>query len=644
MMKKDILVKLLVTFTVAVSLFTGCDRGTGVKETEDDGKIHVSTVEELLESIEPGAVIVVDAGTYNMTDALDDITDGDEKDWNKEHEYVKLADNQSDGLQINICGVDDLTICGEDGKKVELKIEPRYSDVLYFEECDNLVISNLVLGHTDDGICCGDVLEIHDSENVQMDNLDIYGCGYCGIAAYNIDGLTLEDSVIRDCNGGIVDMYKVTGLNVKNCELHDNICYTCLWMESCEGTFMDCSFYDNECSWDFLTAKMDNDVEFKDCEFGTSEQYMIATLDSVEGFVFNDGCNVTLNNSEYTVSDVAGLIEAICPYETIVLEPGNYNISEYIEQIDDIDDFNNSHEYVRIEEVYDGYQLVIQNVDVLEMTGESESWWETEIQTDPRYADVIAFENCSGVSMSNMTLGHTFGAGDCVGNVVGMYNCNDFSFYNMDMYGCGVYGIYANNCENLYVESSNIHDCSFGPMCLNLVSGDVSFEFCRFYDSDGSMYIDDVDGFTAYFFSCDFGYYESELLYMMDNIYLDSYCTTTDVLDDSDTGSFYSGYGYDDDYDIYYDPPIGVVDGPDGYSIAQNELLIMAEDGYDYDYVTTQVGYIGADVVGYIGLSNEYQIRFRYNISNEDLEEEVEYLEELDWVVYVDYNYTFEET
>lgn len=57
-------------------------------------------------------------------------------------------------MQIVIEGVDGLAISGQDGKDIELQVEPRYADVLTFRECSNVALNNLTIGHTKEQGSC----------------------------------------------------------------------------------------------------------------------------------------------------------------------------------------------------------------------------------------------------------------------------------------------------------------------------------------------------------------------------------------------------------------------------------------------------------------------------------------------------------
>ena len=110
-----------------------------VESVAENEVIHVSTAGEFLEAIAPGVVIELAPGTYNLTEYLHDASDNVSN-------YV--ARSFTDGWQAEIHEVDNLTIRGSKDGKVEVVSEPRYSDVLYFNDCSNISIENITFGYT----------------------------------------------------------------------------------------------------------------------------------------------------------------------------------------------------------------------------------------------------------------------------------------------------------------------------------------------------------------------------------------------------------------------------------------------------------------------------------------------------------------
>lgn len=221
------------------------------------------------------------------------------------------------------------------------------------------------------------------------------------------------------------------------------------------------------------------------------------------------------------VSTVEELLEAIEPGSTILIEPGYYNLSDVIEKIwaNEGENWNQNHSYVQIRECFDGVELVIFDVTDISISGATEQVSDTEIVVDPRYANVLSFEDCSRVNLSFLTMGHT-DRGDCAGNVLGFYRSKDINLSNMDLYGCGVFGIGAYEATgDLSVFHSIIRDCTYGP--FEFMEGNGTFEFrnCSFTGSDGGGIVEITENLEVAFYECVFGEKESNTWYFREDAY-----------------------------------------------------------------------------------------------------------------------------
>lgn len=505
--------------TMAASmLLSGCEMGSLGKDKEvtevADDAIEVSSLEDFIEAIEPGANIVFKKGTYNFTPELEDLYGDDGKKFNKKHEYVQILEC-FDGVELVIQDIEGLTIQGQEGKKVELQVEPRYADVIRFEECKDISISNMTVGHTvEQGSCAGDVLEFDDCENISLDGMDLYGCGTYAVTSYRTSGIAVTDSTLRDCSYGLIDISESSDVSFKSCDMTGSTGYTMLSIYSSDVTFSKCTFEDNTCDDGFVTFSSKNNVSFKGCTFGAVESSYVnfGELDSDEtGVSFDSKCSfddslpsaaggssdgITSVTIDGEIDTVGEILESIEPGAYVIISDGYYNLTEFIDTLD-VDGYNACHDYVQLEEVYDGYQVVIQNCSDLEIISLAFDNSKVEIVTDPRYAAVFKFNNCEAVGVSHVTLGHT-DRGDCSGPVIELDSTTDFSTWGADLYGCGVYGIESYNSGDIYVEDSTIRDCSFGPFNLLELTGEVTFDGCTLTGSDGMGYIQPSQYFVRF--------------------------------------------------------------------------------------------------------------------------------------------------
>ena len=179
------------------------------------------------------------------------------------------------------------------------------------------------------------------------------------------------------------------------------------------------------------------------------------------------------------VSTVDEFLAAIAPDTTIRLKPGIYDLSLASDYGD-----NQEGKYYSWEETYDGHELVIPGVDGLRIIG---SYVDTTIATQPRYANVLRFVNCTNISLEDVVIGHTEGQGFCSGGVVYLDSCRDVNFDSCHLFGCGTIGIYAQNCKRVYAEKSAIYDCSYNAVYAVSCS-DVRLDSCDIYDCGENTY------------------------------------------------------------------------------------------------------------------------------------------------------------
>ena len=153
-----------------------------------------------------------------------------------------------------------------------------------------------------------------------------------------------------------------------------------------------------------------------------------------------------------TVNSVDDLLDAIDHYTEITLEAGYYDLttaSDYGEETDN--------PYYYWADIGDGYELIIQNVDMLTIQGGGRE--NTELVHTARSVTVMDFLNCSNVVLEGFTAGHTDG-GECTGGVLLLQNCTQVELENMRLYGCGTTGVRAESCRDVNIRYSEIYDCA----------------------------------------------------------------------------------------------------------------------------------------------------------------------------------------
>ena len=179
----------------------------------EDGKVHVTTVDEFLAAIAPDTTIYLEAGTYDLSTAEGYGVSGTER----YHWELRF-----DGPSLVITGVDGLTIEGAGAESVTIAAVPRYADVLSFERCAALTLRGFTAGHTEEkGACTGGVLYFDLCDDAVIDGCALFGCGIMGITAGSCADMNVSNTEIYDCEYGAVTLNDSNAV-FDNCDIHDN--------------------------------------------------------------------------------------------------------------------------------------------------------------------------------------------------------------------------------------------------------------------------------------------------------------------------------------------------------------------------------------------------------------------------------------
>ena len=445
--------------------------------------VTVSNVEDFLGAIGPNRDVRLRSGEYNLLDAPDygQPTKSPYYSW----------EPVFDGYQLVIHNVQNLSIRGEIGKETQILAAPRYANVLYFRNSSNLWLQDLTVGHSpQEGYCSGGVLHFENCRQVDGGSLYLFGCGSVAVTAQGSKNLTVHSSDLYDCTYNALTMYNSSDVLVDSCHIYDMNCLGPLVeLKGCTGaTVQNCLIENSVASRLLETSDGEGKLVFayntvQNCSF---EQEMLQTKQEtqIEGCNFRDISTLrweAADNSEplpvetttepepeqpqepvepqeVTVSTVDDLLAAIAPNTTISLEPGTYDLT----YAKDYGEPNLSGSY-RWSEAYDGWELTIQ-ADGVRLIGKGD----VEVVTQPRYANVLHFENCRDFQVQGLTLGHTPEQGSCSGNVIRMDGCSNGTVDSCDLYGCGTTGIVAMETRDVTVQNSTIHDCSEGGLYLRM--------------------------------------------------------------------------------------------------------------------------------------------------------------------------------
>lgn len=502
---------------------------TSAPKTEDGRPVtEVTTVDELLAAIAPDTVIELTGQRYMLTEASTYGTDSGS-------EYYRWNGwDTGDGAELVIENVTGLTIRAAN-RDTCIVTEPRWVNVLHFIGCEDIALEGFTAGHTDGAYCSGGVLCFENTKGVTVDGCSLYGCGTEGVTTYSCEDVAVTGSEIWNCSQGAAFIYDSKNVSFDNCDFHgitaefgmfrtiDSDKFALLnstirdssgdvffnssrssgvYIGGCEvsgNKFRDmfaselipvtvegCALGDNDIiDWYADMEKLGSLYENSkavDHERNVYSYSELQNMQKTENAVWN-AYVPEVSTPEVAVSEdgkvhvmtVDEFLAAIAPDTTIYLEPGVYDLSTAAGcGVTETDRY-------RWDLRFDGPSLVITGVDGLTIEGAGAE--SVTIAAVPRYADVLGFERCAGLTLRGFTAGHTEEKGYCTGGVLYFDLCDDAVIDGCALFGCGIMGITASNCDDMNVSNTEIYDCEYGAVTLN--DSNAVFDNCDIHDNGG---------------------------------------------------------------------------------------------------------------------------------------------------------------
>ena len=499
---------------------------TSAPKTEDGRPVtEVTTVDELLAAIAPDTVIELTGQRYMLTEASDYGTGSGSG-------YYRW--DTGDGAELVIENVTGLTIRAAN-RDTCIVTEPRWVNVLHFIDCEDITLEGFTAGHTDGAYCSGGVLCFENTKGVTVDGCSLYGCGTEGVTTYSCEDVAVTGSEIWNCSQGAAFIYDSKNVSFDNCDFHgitaefgmfrtiDSDKFALLnstirdssgdvffnssrssgvYIGGCEvsgNKFRDmfaselipvtvegCALGDNDIiDWYADMEKLGSLYENSkavDHERNVYSYSELQNMQKTENAVWN-AYVPEVSTPEVAVSEdgkvhvrtVDEFLAAIAPDTTIYLEPGVYDLSTAAGcGVTETDRY-------RWDLRFDGPSLVITGVDGLTIEGAGAE--SVTIAAVPRYADVLGFERCAGLTLRGFTAGHTEEKGYCTGGVLYFDLCDDAVIDGCALFGCGIMGITASNCDDMNVSNTEIYDCEYGAVTLN--DSNAVFDNCDIHDNGG---------------------------------------------------------------------------------------------------------------------------------------------------------------
>lgn len=499
---------------------------TPLPKTEDGRPVtEVTTVDELLAAIAPDTVIELTGQRYMLTEASDYGTGSGSG-------YYRW--DTGDGAELVIENVTGLTIRAAN-RDTCIVTEPRWVNVLHFIACEDITLEGFTAGHTDGAYCSGGVLCFENTKGVTVDGCSLYGCGTEGVTTYSCEDVAVTGSEIWNCSQGAAFIYDSKNVSFDNCDFHGITAELGMFRTIDSDKFALLNSTIRDSSGDvFFNSSRSGGVYIGGCEVSgnkfrdmfaselipvTVEGCALGDNDIIDwyadmeklGSLYENSKAVDPEGNVYTYSELQNMqktenavwnayvpevstpevavsedgkvhvttvdefLAAIAPDTTIYLEPGVYDLSTAAGcGVTETDRY-------RWDLRFDGPSLVITGVDGLTIEGAGAE--SVTIAAVPRYADVLGFERCAGLTLRGFTAGHTEEKGYCTGGVLYFDLCDDAVIDGCALFGCGIMGITASNCDDMNVSNTEIYDCEYGAVTLN--DSNAVFDNCDIHDNGG---------------------------------------------------------------------------------------------------------------------------------------------------------------
>ena len=491
--------------------------------------VVVTDVDGLLRALADNVTIEIDSAHLR----LDEASDYGFGYSNGPYSWESLGDGQ---YELCLRGLSGLTIRGRGMGQTRITTRDVYADVLSFDGCADLTLEGLTLGHRGVvGGCSGDVLGFRGCDNARIRSCELFGCGVIAVNAWSCSKMRVDDCLLRDCSMAALNVtecldFQARGCEIANCGSDSPLAVLCV--ASCEGFALINSLIRDGRNTFLLDAMNSTSVCLLGCEakgnrfsnalFGLYDYNITvsgcALSDNEFGACYLGGAQAAENGAgeelltfgdfarmerkdfegeyagpaprpaptprpvavpagipepgetrELSVTNVDELLAAIAPRTTIRLDGEEFRLSSAsgYGREDGL--------YYEWAEEYDGYTLVLKDLEDFALVGGGRAF--TLLSTEPRYADVLRFENCRNVSLSDLTMGHTPESGLCTGDVLNINWCEGVTLERCGLFGCGEIGIDASCCSAIRVNETNIYDCSYLGAQLDRVS-DMVFSGC----------------------------------------------------------------------------------------------------------------------------------------------------------------------
>jgi len=215
-------------------------------EAPADGRtvVRVATAQELLKAIGPRRVIELAAGRYDLTPLRRTLLP--HVRWEEAHDgQYALIVRKLEGLTLRGPAAT-ASAAGVPAPTAEIIVQTPYTFVLSFEQCSEVTLERLKLGHARGGYCIGGVVAARDCTSLRLADCVLYGCGTEGLQLERVKHLEMVRSVIEDCTYGILSASQCERLVMVECAFRRNVQFHGLDLTDCTHvSLVNCRIHDN---------------------------------------------------------------------------------------------------------------------------------------------------------------------------------------------------------------------------------------------------------------------------------------------------------------------------------------------------------------------------------------------------------------
>ncbi len=177
-------------------------------------KVTVNNVQALYQALDNDTEITIEDGIYDLSKVQGTAPCA---------EVYSMAEYDIPDRSLLIKKARNLHLKAKNSGKVKLVTPYEFVPVIRAEECHNLTLTGLVIGHdVKPGLCEGAVLAPVSCTYFIVDNCDLYGSGTFGIEAETCSSIGLTNSIIRECTRGIMAFNNCYSGFFENCTMKDN--------------------------------------------------------------------------------------------------------------------------------------------------------------------------------------------------------------------------------------------------------------------------------------------------------------------------------------------------------------------------------------------------------------------------------------